>query len=412
MSEHHHQDLRELLAVDEALARVMAHFQRLPGEEVALERGRGRILGADVRAPFDLPSFANSAMDGYAVRSADVATAGADHPVHLQMAGEVQAGTVWPGRLEPGTALGIMTGAALPEGADAVVPVEETREVDGRVEIFRGAEAGAFVRMPGEDVRAGSVVLTAGTPLRAAQIGLLAALGLASVSVRRRPRVVVLATGDELLAPGQPPQPGKIFDANGPALTALLEEYGAEPLRLPIVRDTAQAVAGAFARALELRPDLILTSGGVSVGGYDLVRRHLEARGEVALWRIRMQPGKPLLFGRLEGVPLMGLPGNPVSSLLTAHVFVRAVVAHMLGTSPPLGMLRARLGQRWENRSGRRQYLRVRLERREDAWWAWTTGPQGSHIISSLVRARGLLIVPEDSPPLSVGHWVEIELLD
>lgn len=408
--EHHH-DVSQLMPVEEALARIVGQFEPLEAQEVGVEEAHGRLLARDVVAPFDLPGFANSSMDGYAVRSVDVAGASPERPVRLEVAGEIQAGSPWSGRLEAGAALRIMTGAPLPQGADAVVPVEETRELDGRVEILRQAGSGSFVRWPGEDVEAGTTALEAGRWLRAAELGLLAALGVPRVDVRRRPRVVVMATGDELLSPGEKPQPGKIYDANGPALSALLQEYGAQPVRLPVVRDRSREVRAAFDRALAESPDLILSSGGVSVGGYDLVRRELERRGQVALWRIRMKPGKPLVFGRLEGVPFLGLPGNPVSTMLTAHVFVRAAVARMLGTRPEARLLQARLAERIENRSGRREFLRVRLERRDRDWWASTTGPQGSHIISSLVRAQGLLVVHEESPPLEEGTRVEIELL-
>ena len=418
----------EMLPVEEALARILALCAVLPPERRALAQAHGQVLAEDLAAPFDIPPLDNTAMDGYAVRAADTAGASAARAVPLAVIGELAAGYVFEGAVGAGQAVRIMTGAPIPQGADSIVPFEESDEEGLRapgqthqavqsVGVLQEAKPGANIRRRAEDVRAGATILKTGTVLRGAQVAVLASMGIGEVSVIRRPRVAVLSTGDELLEPGQPPAPGKIYDSNAPGLAALVEEYGGVPLRLGIARDTVEALTAKIQEALTA--DLVVTSAGVSRGDFDVVKEVLAREGAVDFWTVRMKPGKPLAFGTFAApdgrrVPQIGLPGNPVSSLLAFELFGRPALHKMLGRGPsPRPMVRAIADEAIVNTDGRRVYARAIVGRGEDGrWHARLTGPQGSGVLTSMALANGLAICPEDRDQIDPGEETDVIMLD
>ena len=395
-----------MTTVEEHRAVVASLLAPMPAEEVALYDARARVLAGDVVAATALPSFDNSAMDGYAVRAAEVAGA----PVALPVAFDIPAGRTDVPPLPEGAVARIMTGAPVPEGADAIVPVEQT---DGGTEVVAlkaAAEVGTYVRRAGEDVAAGDVVLAAGTVLGPAQIGVAAATGHARVPVRRRPVVLVLSTGSELVAPGAPLRHGQIYESNGPMLAAAVEDAGARAELLRFVPDDVEQFLAVLAERA-VRVDLVLTSGGVSAGAYEVVKDALTGRG-VTFGAVAMQPGGPQGAGRLDGgVPVVTLPGNPVSSLVSFEVFVRPVLRAALGhPHPERPVVIARLAQRLTSPSGRRQFRRGVLDAREGTV-AEIGGPP-SHLLGSLAKADCLFVVPEDVTELVAGSEVAVWLLD
>jgi molybdopterin molybdotransferase len=396
---------RPVLSVEEALARILATVYVLEPERVGLLEASGRVLTEQVTADRDIPPLTNSAMDGYAVRGADVART----PTRLRVVGEVAAGYVSAVPVEPGTAMRIMTGAPVPDGADTVVRFEDTRPDGDWVEILAVYAPGKNVRQAGEDVRAGQAVLECGQVLRPQEIGMLAAVGRAAVSVVRRPKVAILATGDEVVPPDQAPGPGQIRDANSYAVAAQVQRYGGVPLLLGVARDQEALVQRGMQEALAQGADLIITSGGVSVGDFDLVKQVLAAEGEMHFWSLNMKPGRPLAFGLIDGVPLLGLPGNPVAAMISTELFGRPALLKMQGfTDWSRPMVQARLAQPVARKDGRRHYLRVRLQETDAGYAATLTGDQGSGILKSLVEADGLAIIPETVDHLSAGAEVAV----
>lgn len=401
-----------MMTVEEARAAILARFSPLPAESIAVSEALGRVLAADATAGEDLPPFANSAMDGYAVLSADTAGAGAEHPRRLTLIGEVPAGSVYPGSLQPGAVVRILTGAPVPAGADAVVQQELTAAGEGWVEIQEAAAPGTNIREAGSDVRRGTLLARRGAEIGPAEVALLAALGVDPVRVTRRPRVAILATGDELAGPGETPRPGQIRDSNGPYLAAAVARAGAEVWRLGIARDNADDLRARLARAVEA--DLVLTSGGVSVGDYDLVKQILAEQGAMEFWRVRMRPGKPLAFGALGPgkTPLLGLPGNPVSTAVTFELFGRPAIRRLLGCAEiERPLLVVELAGEAIERGDRRHYVRVRLDSRAGRLVATPTGPQGSHVLTSLLGASALLVVEEGEGRLEPGEHATALLL-
>lgn len=406
-----------MIGVEEAAARVLSHVRTLPPERRAVLDALGQVLAEDVRATFDIPPRANSAMDGYAVRAADTVGATAAAPRFLEVIAELPAGHAPTVSVRPGTAIRIMTGAPMPEGADAVVQFELTTEAqgasprDGRIGILAAAKPAQNVRQAGEDVRAGDVVLRAGSEVRPAEVGVLASLGRREVAVIRRPRVAVLSTGDELLAPGEPLQPGKIYDANGYSVAALVRRYGGVPVQLGIARDRIEDLVAKVRAGLE--SDMLITSAGVSVGDYDVVKDVLAAEGEIGFWQVRIKPGKPIAFGQIRGVPFVGLPGNPVASMVAFEQFVRPAILKMLGkTKLRKPEVEATLVGEVQNRDGRRCFYRAAVERRGGEYVATLTGPQGSGILTSMAQADGLVVIPEDVREAKTGDRVRVQMLD
>ncbi len=391
--------MAELISVEEAQRRALAPVAALGAERVPVATALGRVLAEDVVAPHDVPPHDNSAMDGYAVRAAD-AVDGAT----LRVVGEVAAGQVATRALAAGEAYRIMTGAPIPPGADAVIMQEQCERAGDVVTLRRSVKLREHVRDRGEDVRAGSVVLRRGVTLRAAELGTLASARRAQVAVTRRPQVAILSTGDELRDVDQPLDAGAIADSNSYALAALTREAGGEPRVLPIVRDDPAALAEAIAEAR--RADLIVSTGGVSVGEHDHVKAVLEQLGAtLTAWRVDMKPGKPVALAVLDGTPYYGLPGNPVSSMVAFTLFVRPAIRAALGCAQPLDLERAtvRLDTPLAVRGDRRQFLRARLRFVDGRLVATPMPRQGSGVLSSMLGANGLLVVDAGTHQFDAG---------
>ncbi|MGH2351622.1 MAG: molybdopterin molybdotransferase MoeA [Chloroflexota bacterium] len=465
----------DMIAVDEAMARVVATFSPLGEyERVPLLEALGRVLVEDVPADMNIPPFDNTAMDGYAVRAEEVATATDRKPAVLRVLGEVAAGRVAAQPVGRGETYRILTGAPLPPGADTVVPYENT---DGRgfggwtgvagselaaqereVRVFRAVERGDNVRYAGEDQKQGEVVVRASSVVRPAEVGVLASLGRTQVWVYRRPRVAVLSTGDEVVPVDQPLQLGQIRNANSWSLMALIRHYGGEPLDLGIAPDRPKAVRAGLLQGVAQGADLLLTSGGVSMGDYDVVKQVLQEEGEIAFWSIDMRPGKPLAFGQVRGVPIMGLPGNPVSSMVTFELFARPAMLRLAGHQRVRKVEVVATAQHViSNRSGRENFMRGVVERRvapplaggrmlrsaqhdsgtaghdggadreasrrnggvadpapapAPEWTVRLTGEQGSGILTSMVKANALVRVPKSRTRIEAGEPVPVLMLD
>jgi molybdopterin molybdotransferase len=416
-----------MISVEEALERILAYVDVLGPEERPLLEALGQVLAEDVAAEFDIPPLDNTAMDGYAVRAEDTRGATPETPVELEVRGEVAAGYVFEGRVQPGTAVRIMTGAAIPDGADAVVPFEETDEpferapertgpLDARVRVFKEAAPGANLRRAGGDVRAGQTVLRAGHVLRPPEIGVLASLGRATAKVVRRPVVAVLSTGDELVEPGQPRPPARIYDANAHSVAALVRRFGGVPRLMGIAPDTVEALSARIQEALDA--DMLVTSAGVSRGDYDIVKDVLAREGDIDFWTVAMKPGKPLAFGcfQREGrrVPHIGLPGNPVSAMVTFELFGRPAIMKMMGkTDWRRPTVRAIAEEPIVNRGDpRRYYARCIVTERDGRYYASLTGPQGSNVLTSMAQANGLTVIPAEVDEVPAGEEIDVIMLD
>jgi molybdopterin molybdotransferase len=401
-------------SVDEHLAGILAVVGPLGDFEVNLLDAHGCLLTEDVVAPHPLPAFDNSAMDGYAVRLADVRDASAQRPVTLPVVGDIPAGSVAPYRIQPGLTARIMTGAPVPAGAEAVVPVEWTDGGLAQVRVERAPQPGQHIRRAGEDVAAGAAVLRAGTHLRAAQLGLLAAVGRDRARVRPRPRVVVVSTGAELVEPGAAVAPGQIADSNSYTLTAAARESGAIAYRVGIVPDDSRTLLATLEDQL-IRADLLVTTGGVSVGAYDVVKGVLSRLGTVAFDRVAMQPGMPQGFGTIgpDNTPIFTLPGNPVSAFVSFEVFVRPALRRMLGVEPIVRpVVRARLAAAVTSPPGKRSYARGVVEARDGGYRVTPQAGQGSHQLAALAAANCLVVVPEDVTALGADDEVDVLLLE
>jgi molybdopterin molybdotransferase len=400
-----------MVEVGEALARVLAELPALEGEMVALPASRGRVLRQEVRSPRDVPPFRNSAMDGFAVRAADIAGASSDRPAVLAVAETVAAGSVARRPLEAGRAIRIMTGAPVPDGADTVVRVEDTDPGDDAVAVRVAVPEGANVRHPGEDVRRGDVVLEPGRAIRPADIGVLASIGVAVLRVARRPRVAIIATGDELVELGQPLGPGQIVNSNAYTLAAAVEDLGGEAVVLGIVPDRPEALRSAFARGL--RADILLSTGGVSVGNFDFVRTILAELGyRESFWKVAQKPGKPLSFGHCGQTPVFGLPGNPVSALVCFYVYVAPAIRAMMGSRDVhLPIVAATLAAEVSSVESLTEFVRCVLEGPLDDLRARSTGSQSSGVLRSLSIGDGLVICGKGTSALAAGAVVPVMLL-
>ena len=397
-----------MLTVDEARTKILAGFSTLPSVEVPVADALGMVPVADLVAPHASPRFANSAMDGYAVRREALQ----ELPVVLRLVGEVRAGLASEGEVGPGTTMRIMTGAPIPAGADAVVPVEDaTEDRDAKVTVNAPPPPHGHIRPAGDDVAAGDLLVPAGAELRPGELAMLATMGCSPVEVHRRPSVVVLSTGDELVAPEVDPGPGQIRDSNSVALRALIQEAGGEVCVVGPVPDDRAEVERVLVDAAR-GTDLVVSSGGVSMGRYDFVREVIEERGRLDLWRVAMQPGKPVVSGTIAGTPFLGLPGNPVSIHVGFEQFVRPVLRKMRGCTELLRpVVTARLSERIEKKPGRLHFVRVRLTfGGRNGIVATPTGPQGSHIQSSLLNVDGVARFGIDETVLDEGTEVEVEV--
>ncbi len=393
-----------MIPLEEAVARLVAMAPEPRIERVSLATTLGRALvSSSITSESDVPPFANAAMDGFALHAADT-------PGRLQIVGEVAAGAGSLSEVEPGTAVRISTGAPLPPGADTVIPIERANEIGDEVEIPDSHETGSDVRAAGHDIRRGDIV-TLPSPLTPAGVGVLGSLGVAEIEVRARPRVAIVSSGDELTDPGTPLASGHIHDANSPALAAAVTEAGGEPVPLPRVGDQADAVEAALRTAAE-SADIVVTSGGVSVGRHDHIRDALARLGELDFWRIAVQPGKPLAVGRIAGRIVIGLPGNPVSALVMTELVVRPLLRTILGL-PGDGRLHVKATFETDLRKDpdRTAFFRVRIRRTETGWSATPAGGQLSSQLRVLADANGLLAVPRGEPAGRAGEEYDTILI-
>lgn len=410
--------VKELVMVSaiEARNRIVDSITPVSSEPCPLQRCGGRVLAVDVSAPHDVPLFDNSGMDGYAVRVDDILKASRENPVELKLLGEIPAGRSFSEKVVPGTAIRIMTGAPVPDGADAVIEQELTETRDGMVQVQAPARIGRNIRKRGEDLRAGSTVLKKGTRINPAAVGVLASLGLLSVEVYRRPSVAILTTGDELVDATETPGPGQMRNSNAFTLSELVKNCGAVPVNLGIARDTRRELSEFVRKALEA--DAVISSGGVSVGAFDIVLDVLKSEGVAILfWKVNIKPGMPLAFGikkrNGKAVPVFALPGNPVSSMVTFLQFVRPGLEKLSGIPVPALPLRIKaiLAENLNKKDRKRHFVRGIARNDGDQIVVATTGSQSSGALTSMVAANCLIVLPEDTEDLKAGDSVEIELL-
>ena len=399
------------ISIDEARARVLAEASPLPAEERPIEAAFGYVLAEGVVSSLNVPPFDNSAMDGFAVFAADVVDAGPDTPVALVLRDTIPAGYVAEHHLNRGETAKIMTGAPMPQGANAVVQSELASEADGKVLIFEAAKPGLNVRRTAEDIAVGDRVLAAGAELGPAEIGVLASLGLPTLKVYRRPRVAVLSTGSELVEVDQPLAPGKIRNSNSYALQAYCQQIGVDVTRLGIAPDDYDSTLRMVEEGLTY--DVLITSGGVSVGEFDFVKNVQDALGvERRLWGVAMKPGKPLVFGVKGPTLVFGLPGNPVSAMVSFELFVKPALLRLMGHKRVVKPLyKAIVEEDVFSKDGRTYVVRVRAWREDDRWHVSSTGPQGSGILRSMVGANGLIFVPGAPKGVRAGQEVDFLLL-
>jgi molybdopterin molybdotransferase len=412
-----------LISVEQALEKVLEHVEVLGSEEAPILGCLGQVLAEDVFAEINIPPLDNSAFDGYAVKAADTKGASRKSPRILRVIGTAVAGSVSEAKVEAGTAVRIMTGAPIPKGADAIVRFEDTNRSEGdssKVSILAEVIIGQEIRRVGEDIAKGTLVLKKGTLIRPAEVGALASLGLSSVKVIRRPVVAILATGDEIVDITQSLPKGKIYNSNSYSLAALVTRYGGIPKILGIAADVEDSLINRL--HLGLDADMLVTSGGVSLGDYDIVRDVLAKEGEMVFWRVRQKPGKPLAFGMIpalvEGggvkkIPLFGLAGNPVSAMINFELFARPAMLKMMGHKKlDKPVIEAIMEEPIKNTDGRRIFARAVVQKRGGKYFARLTGPQGSGILTSMTLANGLVIVSEDKPGVKKGDSVPVIMLD
>jgi len=412
-----------MISVEEALEKILSYVKVLEPEEKPILDCLGQVLAEDVYSTIDIPPVDNSAMDGFAVRAEDTIGASRLSPKVLPVIGEVAAGSLPDKEVKPETAIRIMTGAPLPKGANAVVQFEDTDEVarkasgdsSSQIGILRQVEKGLNVRRKGEDIARDALILHKGTVLRPSEIGVLASLGHSTALVIRRPVVSVLATGDELVDIDQPLPPGKIYNSNSYTIAAQVLRYGGLPKVLGIGRDSVESLNEKLDQGLD--SDMLITSGGVSLGDYDVVKDVLAKRGEVALWTVSMKPGKPSTFGVIKNgekrVLHLGLPGNPVSSMVTFEQFARPAILKMMGKKNlAKPTVQAVIENDIRNTDGRRIFARVMVTRHGEQYHARLTGPQGSGVLTSMAKANGLAIIPENTKGVKAGDIVKVQMLD
>ena len=414
-----------MISVEEALERILGQVDILNEEERPILDCLGQILADDVYPDIDIPPLDNSAMDGYAVQSRDTRGASRKSPRFLRVIDTVVTGSIPKLELEPGTTMRIMTGAPIPKGADSVVRFEDTdeaqrKEHSNETGILVEVKPGRAIRRAGEDITRGSLVFNQGVTIRPPEVGVLASLGRSVVKVIRRPKVAILATGNELVDITQPLPAGKIYNSNTYSVAALVQRYGGIPKPLGIALDSEDSVVARLRQGLDA--DMLITTGGVSLGDYDVVKDVLAKQGKMDFWRVRVKPGKPLAFGMTKGhdqaggvtsIPHFGLPGNPVSSMVTFEIFVRPAILKMMGKKNLIKpTIEAVIEEPIKNADRRRVFARVVVEKRGGQYFARPTGAQGSGILTSMTLANGLAIVPEDKPGVKKGDIVQVMMLD
>lgn len=414
--------MSQLLKVADARLRLLNSISQVESEQVPLLYAVGRVLAEEVISNVELPLFNNSSMDGYAVRAVDLVGTDPNHPMELFVVADIPAGKMPSINLGFKQAARIMTGAPLPEGADAVVPIEYTDHYQSekhirydfseKVCVYRAVLAGENVRTRGQDVRIGNTILQANKRLRPQDVGLLAMLGISHVLVFRKPRVAMLSTGDELLPIDTPLQPGKIHDSNAYTLIGQVERDGGEALYMGITPDNENSITEVFEQAVSNKVDLIISSAGVSVGAFDYVRTVVMSHGAINFWRVNMRPGKPLAFGHYQDVPFIGLPGNPVSAFVGYEVFVRPALMYLGGLKEfSRTLIKVKILDTIES-DGRESYLRAVIKHEDGNWIGRLTGHQGSGNLHSLVEANALLIIPSGVKSLPSGALVDAWLID
>ena len=414
-----------MLSVEQALERILGYVCVLEVEQSPILDCLGQVLAEDVYATVDIPPLDNSAMDGYAVRSEDTCGATEQSPRFLHVIDTVAAGSISEYEVKPGTAIRIMTGAPVPKGADSIVRFEDTDEaqrkgVADEIGVLREVEPGRDTRRVGEDISQGSLVLSRGMVIRPSEIGVLASLGRSTVKVIRRPVVAILATGNELVDTSEPLPRGKIYNSNSYSVAALVLRYGGIPRILGIALDSESSLVAGLRRGVDA--DMLITTGGVSMGDYDVVKDVLAKQGEITFWTVRMKPGKPLAFGTIKGhskagvtrnIPHLGLPGNPVSAMVTFELFARSAILKMMGKKNlAKPTVEAVIEAPIVNSDGRRIFARAVVEKRGGQYFAQLTGPQGSGILTSMSQANGLVVVSEDKSRVEAGDVVPVMMLD
>ena len=409
------------MSVDEAQKKIISVFEPLGMETISIEKAIGRVLAQSVYSEINLPLFPNSSMDGFAVRSLDLEGVSKEYPKQLEVVDDIPAGKVSKIVVQSGQASRIMTGAPLPRGADSVIPVEDTDQIQhgrqsqilqSRVNVFRSVQSGDYVRQKGEDIRSGECVLPQGKRIRPQEVGLLAMLGMSDIPVVKRPRVAVISTGDELVPINKALEPGQIYDSNTYSLSAQVSRDGGEPFNFGIASDRESAVIDVLEKTTSSRVDLILSTAGVSVGAFDVVKSVVERFGRIEFWRVNMRPGKPVTFGHYQNIPFVGLPGNPVSAYVSYEIFVRPAVYRLSGMETFEHLrIPVRLLDPVES-DGRESYLRAIVKRQAGNWTAQLTGHQGSGNLWSLVQANALLVLPSGVKSLPSGAIIDALLLN
>jgi molybdopterin molybdotransferase len=401
-----------MIRIEDALARILENIKPLPAERVSILDALGRVADEDIHAGRNIPPKDNSAMDGYAVRFQDILSASPEHPAILSVVEDIPAGSIPQKRVGPAEAARIMTGAPIPEGADAVIRMEDTEKEGRAVKIFVASTQGQYIRNAGEDVAEGEKVISRGNVIRPAEVGIMASLGRSFVRVYQKPLVAVLATGNELVDVDGKPTLWQIISSSSYAFSAMIAECGGIPLQIGIAKDTREDLLEKFEAAG--RADVIISSGGVSVGDYDLVKDIMKEVGnDMQFWQVAMKPGKPLAFGTLKGIPLFGLPGNPVSSMVSFEQFVRPSILKMTGHKNLFRrMIKATLSEDVTKAKGLVHFIRAKVEYKNGHYIATTTGEQSSGMLKTMVLANGLVVLPEDMTAVKAGDEVTVQLLD
>ena len=399
-----------MISVKEALNIVLESVRLIDPEEVGIIDSLDRVLAVDVYSDCDIPAFDYSAMDGFALKSADTKGASPESGIKLKIAGEFRAGGDTSSKVEAGQAVRIMTGAPIPEGADSVIMVENTKEADNNVEIFEEVKKGKNIRLTAEDIKKGDLVMNRGTLLNAAHVGMLASLGISRIKVSKKPRVAVLATGDEVVGIDEEVRPGKVRNSNAYSLHCQVRKCGGTPVNMGTAGDEKNDLRDRLRSCLDC--DVIITSGGVSMGEYDYVKDVMDEIGmDQKFWKVAMRPGKPNLFGVIEGKPFFGLPGNPVSGMVGFEVFISPAIRKMLGQKDVKREVDAILKEDIKKKKGLRFFIRAVTRWEDGRYMTGTTGPQGSGILSSMVLANSLIILTEDEELVKQGTMVKVRLL-